>query len=98
MTVELATQMLLAALGSYYLANVSVDIARTYKKQVIIAMHVSEDRYPFNRKPFNCSLCMVGWLTAVLFFIPMPWIALPATAGVALLIEKISSRLDTFIS
>ena len=49
-------------------------------------------------KPFNCNFCMVGWISLIMWFIPIgPYIYVPAIACVAYGIQEIIVRIKTII-
>lgn len=56
--------------------------------------------FPFDFKPLNCQLCLMGWISIIVYLvgIPLEYLAPFAVAGAAVLVWKIVYRLETFIS
>jgi len=82
--------IVLYGLAVFYIVEVVVDISHN--------VWIFNNRHLLDRKPFNCSLCMTGWISILVYVLNIDLIYLfPfALAGIALIIVKIKSKLETF--
>lgn len=107
-------KLLVTAVAVYYIASCIVDFAKTtrYKLTGIPRGyyigrlgHDGTAEYPYSLyfldfKPFNCQLCMSGWVTIAVYAFNVPYyiLVVACVAGIATMLWKIAMRLETFVS